>query len=159
MKKAFDTIDHDILIKKLENIGNRGIGVEWIQSYLQNRQYVEFNNEKSSNLNNICGIPQGSILEPVLFLLHINDICNVSNIFNFTLFADDTTILSTNKDTKLIYKQANNELDKLQNWLSLNKLCININKTNHILFYNKKKKDYKLILNDLNQIYGCIHRS
>ena len=111
---------------------------------------MEFKNEKSSKLNITCGIPQGSILGPVLFLLYINYICNVSNIFNFILFADDTTILSTNKDTKLLCEQANNELDKLQNWLRLNKLSINVNKTNYIIFSNKKEKqDYELSLNDV----------
>ena len=81
-------------------------------------------------------------------MLYINDICNVSNIFNFIIFADDTTILSTHKDTKLLYEQANNELDKLQNWPRLNKLSRN--KTNYIIFSNKKEKqDYELILNDV----------
>ena len=123
LNNAFDTIDHDILIKKCKNIGIRGIVLEWLQSNLRKRQqYVEFNNEKSSNLNITCGIPQGSILGSFLFLLYINDICNVSNIFNFILFADDTTILSTHEDTKLLYEQANNQLYKLQNWLRLNKL-------------------------------------
>ena len=83
-------------------------------------------------------------------MLYINDICNISYIFNFILFADDTTILSTHKDTKLLYEQANNELDKLQNWLRLNKLSINVNKTNYVIFSNKKEKqDYELSLNDV----------
>ena len=85
---------------------------------------------KSSKLIIICGIPKGSTLGPVLLRLYINDICKVSNIY----FAYDTTILSAHKDTKLLYEQVNNELDKLQNWSSLNKLSININKANYILF-------------------------
>ena len=83
-------------------------------------------------------------------MLYINDICNVSNIFNLILFADDTTILSTHEDTKLLYEQANNQLYKLQNWLRLNKLPINVNKTNYIIFpYKKEKQDYELTLNDV----------
>ena len=84
-------------------MGIGGIALEWVQNYLDKRQYVEFNNEKSSKLNIICGISQGSILGPVLFLLYINDIGNVSTIFSFILFADDTTIPSTHIDTKLLY--------------------------------------------------------
>ena len=127
----------------------------------------EFNNEKSSKLNITCGIPQVSILGPVLFLPYINDICNVSNIFNFMLSADDTTIFSIHEDTKLLYEQANNELDKLQYWLRLNKLSMDKNKTNYIIFSNEKEKqDHELTLNDvrikkgeLNKKFGCIHRS
>ena len=74
---------------------------------------MEFNNEKSSKLNITCVIPQGSILGPVVFLLYINDIFNISNIHSFMPFADDTTIHSTYKDTKLLYEQAYNELYKL----------------------------------------------
>ena len=108
LTKVFDAIDNDILIKKLKNMGIRGIVLEWLQCYLEIiQQYVEFNNEKSSLLNIICGIPQGSILGPVLFLHYVNNICNVSNIFNLILFADDIAILSTHKDTKLLYEQAN----------------------------------------------------
>ena len=87
--------------------------MEWLQSYLRKRlQYVELNNDKSSKLNITCGILQGSILGPVPYYLYINDICNVYNIFYFASFADDATIFSAHKDTKLLHEQANNELDK-----------------------------------------------
>ena len=82
-----------------------------------------------------------------MFLLYVNDICYVSNIFNFILFADDTPILSTHIDAKLLCEQVNKELDKLENWLSLKKLSINKNKTNYILISNKiEKHNYELIL-------------
>ena len=81
-----------------------------------------------------------SILGPVLFLFCIDDICRVSNIFSLILFADDTTVLSTHRDTKLLYRQVNNELDILQKWLSLSKLSMNINETIHILFSNWKEE-------------------
>ena len=132
-------MDHDILINKLQNIGIRGIVLEWLQSYLWKRQqYVQFNNEKSSKQNITCGIPHGSILGPLLFLLYV-DICNVTNIFRFILFADDTTILSNHRDTKLLCKQVNNELSKFQNWLRLMKLIINKTKSNYIIFRIKRK--------------------
>ena len=91
-------------------MGVRGIVLEWLQSYLyEGLQYVEFNNEKSVHLEVKPGIPQGSILSPVLFLLCINDICNVSDKFNFILFADDTTILGTHGNTHLLYTQVNRD--------------------------------------------------
>ena len=87
------------------------IVVEWVQMYLGKRlQYVEFNNEKSDNLVIKCGIPQGSIIDHLLDLLYTNDICNVSYKFNFILFADDTTIKSTHKNTQLLHTQVNREL-------------------------------------------------
>ena len=95
LRKAFDTIDHGILLKKVEYMGLRGITLKWVASYLNNRkQYVSFLNENSSYADVVCGVPQGSILGPLLFILYINDICNISNYFGFTLFADDTTIVT-----------------------------------------------------------------
>ena len=94
LQKAFDTIDHSILLTKLEFYGIRGTSLEWIKNYLQNRkQYVKFNGISSSYKNILCGVPQGSILGPLLFIIYINDIQNCSNILHFILFADDTNLI------------------------------------------------------------------
>ena len=94
LSKALDTIDHDILLHKLDYYGFRGIVLDWFRDYLGNRtQYVSYNDNKSDLKTILCGVPQGSILGPLLFILYINDITNTSTLLDFLLFADDTTIL------------------------------------------------------------------
>lgn len=91
LKKAFDTIDHSILISKLHTYGIRGVVLDWLTSYLkQQQQYVEFHGIKSEYKNIECGLPQGSFVAPKLFILYINDICEVSETLHYVLFADDT---------------------------------------------------------------------
>lgn len=138
LKKAFDTINHAILIKKLEKYGIRGIASDWIISYLSNRsQFVCFCGENSDSMSVTCGIPQGSILGPSLFILYINDICNVSQKLKFILFADDTNVFYSGKDIKEICDVISGELEKLNLWFQVNKLSLNINKTQFMIFHCK----------------------
>ena len=133
--KAFDTVNHDILLRKLYRYGIRGIANDWFRSYLSNRtQFVNYNNTKSSELNITCGVPQGSILGPLLFLIYINDIAHVSKLLYMILFADDTNAFLTGRNVDDMIKQMNTELDNLKIWLYANRLSLNISKTHFILF-------------------------
>ena len=93
LQNAFDTLNHQILLQKLEHYGIRGIGLCWFSSYLSARKrYVSVNGHISDHLNISCGVPQGSVPGPLLFLLYINDLSNVSKLLTFYLFAEDTII-------------------------------------------------------------------
>ena len=99
MSKAFDTINHDILLYKLEHYGFRGVALDWFKSYLSNRkQFVRYQMNDSNHKIINCGVPQGSILGPLLFILYINDIVNTTSLLELILFADDTTLLFSHQD-------------------------------------------------------------
>ena len=138
LKKAFDTVNHDLLIDKLEYYGIRGIAQEWLKSYLKDRkQFVQIDECASTLLSVTCGVPQGSILGPKLFIMYINDICNASSILKFILFADDTNVFFSGVDIQTLCECISRELNKLHVWLSVNKLSLNVDKTNYILFGNR----------------------
>ena len=109
LSKAFDTVNHDILLNKLDYYGIHGLSLDWFKSYLTNRsQFVEFNGASSSSKFISCGVPQGSILGPLLFLLYINDLSKVSDLVEFILFADDTNIFCVEKDLYSLSIMLNN---------------------------------------------------
>jgi hypothetical protein len=130
LSKAFDTLDHNILLHKLQYYGIEGTSLQWFASYLSNRkQYVDINNTKSDYATLTTGVPQGSILGPLLFLIYVNDITYSSEYFTFILYADDTTLFSSlklrphNSETVRNFEQkTNDELSKVNNWLAVNKL-------------------------------------
>ena len=140
LSRAFDTVNHRILLTKLEHYGIRGLALKWITSYLTNRkQFVEYINTSSDHKTVTCGIPQGSILGPLLFILYINEISNSSNLLKFILFADDTNVFFSGKDISTLNHVVNNELEKVANWLIANQLSINLKKTNYIIFKPRQK--------------------
>ena len=141
LSKAFDTVNYNILFIKLEHYGVHGIALDWIKSYLSNRfQFVQFKNSISSLEPITCGVPQGSILGPLLFLVYVNDICNVSSVAKLILFADDTNLFFSNKDPLHLIELLNQEIPKFLQWLTANKLSLNFDKTKFILFKPRQKK-------------------
>ena len=141
LSKAFDTVNYDILFMKLYHYGIRGVALDWIKSYLSNRfQFVQFNSSASSLEKINCGVPQGSILGSLFFLIYINDICNVSSLAKVILFADDTNLFFSNNDPNELIKTLNSEIPKFSHWLTVNKLTLDFDKTKLILFKPRQKR-------------------
>ena len=138
--KAFDTVNHDILFQKLYHYGIRGPALDWFRSYLGDRfQFTEYNGVQSDKEKIRCGVPQGSVLGPLLFLLYINDLANVSDVIRFILFADDSNIFFHSKNPDDLIDLANAEIPKILKWLATNKLTLNVSKTHFVIFRNPGK--------------------
>ena len=136
LKKAFHTVDHDILLKKLEYYGVRGLLRDWFQSYLKNRkQFVSISNSTSNTNEITTGVPQGSGLGPQLFLLYINDLHRSVKYSKTYHSADDTNIMQSYKFLDVLSKNLNKDLKSLSQWLKANKLCLNVSKTELIIFH------------------------
>ena len=162
LQKAFDTVNHDILLKKLYNYGIRGKMHKWFTSYLRNRrQYCCINNTVSEVLNINCGVPQGSVLGPLLFIIYVNDIPNsiISQADNLIgtklqfeknndsnnklrLFADDTNLFVFAKTLDDLYSKSNNCIREMEKWFGCNRLCVNVAKTCYTVFAPRPAMDF-----------------
>ena len=137
LKKAFDTVDHKILLQKMDHYGIRGTTNTWFENYLSDReQFVSVHGIESKTVKMVCGVPQGSVLGPLLFLLFINDLPNATDFLTL-LFADDTTFQMSGFDINLLFRNANSELEKASTWFRANKLTLNVDKTKFMLFSEK----------------------
>ena len=138
LRKAFDTVNHSILLSKMEHWDT---ALEWFKSYLSNRKQYVYSNGESSQLKDItCGVPQGSVLWPLLFLIYINDLPNISKLLQFFLFADDTNIYYEAESSEQLEQVINKELKKLHTWLMVNRLSLNMDKTNYYIMFHPYNK-------------------
>lgn len=138
LTKAFDTVNHKILLKKMECAGIRGTPLNWFTSYLDKRkQYVNINNTNSSSCTILHGVPQGSVLGPILFLLYINDIGTLDLTGKITLFADDILLTYIADTESNIMRSMQHDLDLLLDWFKRNKLTLNSDKTKYMFFHKK----------------------
>jgi hypothetical protein len=146
LQKAFDTVDHNILFSKLNFYGVRGVALSWFKSFLTGRtQYVSVSGVDSILREIIYGVPQGSVLGPLLFLLYINDLFNAIPYSQANLFADDTMLFLQNSSLKSLTKRINLDLKCLCNWLNANMISLNASKTELLIFHHQRRQiDYDI---------------
>lgn len=142
LSKAFDTVNHEILLQKLEYYGITNKTHKLLKNYLKNRkQHVSYDNDKLSEaLNIICGVPQGSILGPLLFIIYINDLYKASSKLFNVMFADDTNLFKSGKNVQDLFVEMNLELQKISLWFKANKLSLNVSKTKYSIFHSQYQK-------------------
>ena len=150
--KASDTVNHTILLTKLHHYGIRGQALNWFKSYLENKkQFVTSNNVRSTLKKIPCVVPQGSILGPLLFLIHIDDLANVCKFTMPIFFADDSNLFLNGKHLDEIEFKLNNELDQILKWLKINKLALNVKKPN--VWYLQRGEITEMLLSNRKSKY------
>jgi len=165
LQKAFDTVNHNILLNKLNYYGVRGITNTWMSSYLSNRsQFVSISGFESETKAIDHGVPQGSVLGPLLFLIYINDLHKAIKFSKVYHFADDTNLLNINQSPRKLQKEVNKDLKLLYKWLLANKISLNCSKTELVIFrkpgthanfnYNIKMNGHKIIPSDYIKYLG-----
>ena len=144
LSKAFDTVNHDIIITKLKYYGVKNTNIKWFKSYLSSRkQFIAYDQaEQTSMTNIICGVPQSSILGPLLFLIYVNDLYKASTILNPIMFADDTNLFHSHSDIKTLFQIVNKELTNINKWFQANKLSLNAKKTKYTFFHKPRISDH-----------------
>ncbi len=166
LKKAFDTVNHSILLKKLVCYNLSPSVIKWFESYLSERTHItNVNGVKSDEQICKCGIPQGSILGPLLFIMYINDLPNHVTNMNVSMYADDTILFYSSKDINDIVFKINKDLENVENWLSKNKLSLNVSKTNYMIIGTPQKlaniSDVDLNINikgtSIKKVTNCKH--
>ena len=154
LKKAFDTVNHDILLQKLEGFGVEGTERLWFHSYLTNRmQRTIIDGSLSDPRTLTCGVPQGSILGPLLFILYINDLPDSITKCSVMLYADDTALYFSHRDPAAIERILNVELASVSEWFQVNRLTLNAGKTKFMIFGTSKRltSTRELIVRILNE--------
>ena len=158
--KAFDTVNKDIMLRKLDRLEFRGRSLDFFDRYLSDRRlFVEMNGQRSETKTSNIGLPQGAVSSPWMFGLYINDMHRASNHFKFVHFADDTTIYMSDSDLTRLTDRVNVELRKIDEWLKANRLSLNIEK-NHDMILSHSKYDSDNIdikIRDIDQIFRNVY--
>ena len=162
IKKAFDTVHHKILLKKCKKLGIHGNLLYWLTNYLENRKQATIaNNVQSDTGNIVCGVPQGSILGSLLFLIYVNDLNSCLTSTSDFLYADDTVLLCSGSDLNNVCSNMQNDLDNISNWCNSNKLTINSKRTKFMIVRSrnmlKKIKNINLDLKMDGQTLDRVH--
>ena len=153
---AFDTVDNSILLDKMFTYGIRDVALQWFKDYLTGRvQFVAYNVFELSKREIKCGVPQGSIFGPLLFLIYINDLPTVSKACLSILFADDSNVFISGKDVEVMCEKLNYDMENIRQWLCCNKLSLNVSKTHYMVFtpWNKQVENLNIKIQNTNTCF------